>query len=694
LYIYELIPKITRMTKKRYIYLGALLLMTFWTQKSFGQCYELVWAEEFNYTGFPDPALWNMEVGNNNGANNESQYYTRNDTDNCWIENGLLTITARKENLGGQAYTSARINTKGKAEFMYGKIEGRLRLPYSQGIWPAFWTLGGNIDQVSWPQCGEIDIMELIGGKDPHDRVTYGTPHWADANGNHAMYGGSDTLASGKFNDDFHIFSIEWTPLEIKWFLDRVQFHVMSITPASLSEFHHNHFIILNLAVGGDWPGYPDGTTVLPQKFEIDYVRVYQNLKAQNIEGKDSVLANEKDLTFSVAAVEGRSYEWIIPEGANLLTQTDSNAVVVDWGCTAGEIICNVSTTCSTEYILKKNIGIVQPEIEGLLFYDQSEGNIFFSIPALLETDYLWTIPEGGSFISNDTSNIAEVAWGSEPGTVTLNITNTCGESSISKKILKYGQYPYPDPESPFLIPGTINATDYDYGGEGVAYHDADVANQGTGPREDERVDTENQLLFPNVGWITTGEWLEYTIKVPESGYYRIELKTASQNTINIGPLRILINGESRINDISVPSTGAWTKFVTVSERLLYLNTTDTILRIEAVKGGFNLGPITILVDNTVSFRDISSGSGRPEIYPNPVTDELNIVFHLLKPGDVKINMLDVSGKHLFASDFKGLGSGEQRISVSENIRSLNSGLYFIELNIDTQKYFSKFLKD
>ena len=137
--------------KKLLFTFSIFFLISSFYQKTYGQCYELVWSEEFDYTGYPDPAIWNMEVGNNNGNNNESQYYTRNDKDNCWVDSGRMVITALKEVYGGQQYTSARINTKGKAEFLYGKIEGRMKLPYGQGIWPAFWTLGGDIDQVSWP---------------------------------------------------------------------------------------------------------------------------------------------------------------------------------------------------------------------------------------------------------------------------------------------------------------------------------------------------------------------------------------------------------------------------------------------------------------------------------------------------------------------------------------------------------------
>jgi beta-glucanase (GH16 family) len=670
------------------------LILSYGFQKSDAQCYELVWADEFDSTGFPDPAKWTFEVGNNNGANNEWQYYKANDKDNCWADNGRLVITAIKEDYGGQHYTSARLNTKAKAEFTYGKIEARLKLPYGQGIWPAFWTLGGNIDQVSWPACGEIDIMELIGGAGYNDRTAYGTPHWALANGSHAQYGGSETLDSGKYNDAFHIFSVEWTSQSLKWFMDGVQFHVMTITGTDFSEFKLDHFIILNLAVGGDWPGYPDGTTVFPQKFEIDYVRVYQLLNKEEIQGKDSVISKENGLSYSLSAVEGREFLWTVPDGVTLLTKADSSAVSLDWGCTSGNLTCEVTTPCATTYNFTKTITISQPVIEGPTFYDKTAVNLFFSVPGMNETKYLWDIPDDALFISNDTSSIAEVDWGTGSGMISLQISNSCGTSNITKAVYKYGQFPYPDPETAFIIPGTSNSTDYDFGGEGVAYHDLDASNQGTGPREDERVDTENQPTFPNVGWILTGEWLEYTINVPQAGYYKIEMKVASGVTSNIGPIRILVNGESRISDIAVPATGAWATFVKVSQRLLYLNTTDTVLRIEAVKGNFNLGPITISVDNSVNVEVSSAFNGQISLFPNPVMDELNINLHLSKPGDVNIIAMDISGKQIFSFTAKDVGKGEQNIQISDKIRSLRPGIYFMEISTADQKYFSKFLKN
>ncbi len=238
------------------------------------QSYQLVWFETFSGTQL-DESVWSFETGGHGWGNNELQYYTSS-SDNVFIEDGKLVIQAKKENYSGKNYTSARVITMGKKTFKYGKMEARIKLPYGQGIWPAFWMLGQNFSSIGWPACGEIDIMEMIGGG-TNDRTIYGTAHWSD-NGSHASYGGKKSISSGIFADDFHIFGIEWDETAIRWFLDGEQYHVIDITPSGLSEFHNEYFFILNVAVGGEWPGSPDGTTVFPQRMEVDYIRVYQEV--------------------------------------------------------------------------------------------------------------------------------------------------------------------------------------------------------------------------------------------------------------------------------------------------------------------------------------------------------------------------------------------------------------------------------
>lgn len=247
----------------------------------FGQGYKLVWSDEFDSTAL-DQTKWSYETGGGGWGNNELEYYT-NSTGNCNVQNGYLTITAQKQSLSGYNYTSARIKTQDKFFFEFGKVEARIKLPYGKGMWPAFWMLGENISSVGWPSCGENDILEMIGGSGTgstgnavSDSTVYGTLHWSQ-NGSEASSGGKYSLSSGKFADDFHLFGVIWTSKLVQFYVDNTVYYQVDITPTALNAFRNNFFIILNLAVGGTWPGNPDNSTVFPQTMQVDYVRLYQD---------------------------------------------------------------------------------------------------------------------------------------------------------------------------------------------------------------------------------------------------------------------------------------------------------------------------------------------------------------------------------------------------------------------------------
>jgi hypothetical protein len=238
--------------------------------------YEMVWNDEFEGNTLSDD--WVFEIGDGCPAlcgwgNNELQYYR---TENTEVREGFLVIKATQENFGGKNYTSSRIKTQEKQSFKYGRIDIRAALPKGQGIWPALWMLGDNITELGWPACGEIDIMEMVGGsQDGRDNTVHGTVHW-DSNGNWANFGGSTRLEQGIFNDKFHVFSIIWDDSKIVWLLDNVPYHEIDTTPQGLNEFRESFFFLFNIAVGGNWPGSPDGSTVFPQQMAVDYVRVFQ----------------------------------------------------------------------------------------------------------------------------------------------------------------------------------------------------------------------------------------------------------------------------------------------------------------------------------------------------------------------------------------------------------------------------------
>ncbi len=231
----------------------------------------LIWQDEFEGEEL-DPEKWVKEIGGHGWGNNEYQFYTDR-PENVRLEDGNLVIEARDEFFIRRHYTSGRIKTQGLFTFTYGRVEARMRLPYGQGIWPAFWMLGDNIEEDGWPLCGEIDIMEHI-GREP--RRVYGTVHGPGYSGSGGI-GHFTTVPEGSLSEEFHTFAIEWEPEEIRWYLDDEQF--FKLTPDQVSKewvFDHPFFILINMAVGGYWPGYPDESTVFPQFLTVDYVRIYQ----------------------------------------------------------------------------------------------------------------------------------------------------------------------------------------------------------------------------------------------------------------------------------------------------------------------------------------------------------------------------------------------------------------------------------
>jgi beta-glucanase (GH16 family) len=225
--------------------------------------YQLVWSDEFNGTSV-NTGNWNLDNGNP-GVNNEKEYYQ---SANATVTGGNLVITARQQTVGGQPYTSAKLNTAGKFSMTYGRIEARIKLPMVQGTWPAFWMLGSNINTVGWPTCGEIDIMEHVNTSN----TILGTMHWNGGSG-HVQYGSSINTTPG----DFHVYAVEWDNSSIRWYVDNNLYVTGNIAGNinNTGAFHLPFYIILNLAIGGDLPGNTIDNGSLPTTMQVDYVRVY-----------------------------------------------------------------------------------------------------------------------------------------------------------------------------------------------------------------------------------------------------------------------------------------------------------------------------------------------------------------------------------------------------------------------------------
>lgn len=247
-----------------------------------GAQWQLVWADEFDNPEL-NPANWNRQVVEAGHYNAEWQRYT-DDERNAYIDNGCLVIKAIHEGKshGENRYTSARLNTAQKQSWRYGKIAARIQLPYGQGLWPAFWMLGANCIEsggdTPWPQCGEIDILELYGSKD--DGMVKANIHYAGPDEKHAMlHPPTFKLPKGRFADAFHVFEIEWDEREIRWLVDGQLYATTMITADEFKEFHKKFFILLNIAVGGEHAGRPDERSVFPQYMYVDWVRVYKQIE-------------------------------------------------------------------------------------------------------------------------------------------------------------------------------------------------------------------------------------------------------------------------------------------------------------------------------------------------------------------------------------------------------------------------------
>jgi beta-glucanase (GH16 family) len=242
----------------------------------------LTWSDEFDGAdgSRPDESRWTYDIGGGGYGNQELESYT-NRLDNVTIEKGALVITARAEHFTGpdgipRDYTSARLKTDGRFGQTYGRFEARMQIPRGQGIWPEFWLLGAYVSAVGWPGCGEIDIMENIGREPNTVHGTFHGPGYSGASGIGAAFQSAD----GKpFADGYHLYAVEWDPAEIRWYVDDHLYETRK--PSDLPGgtrwvFDHDFFIIINVAVGGSWPGNPDNTSVFPQQMIVDFVSVYK----------------------------------------------------------------------------------------------------------------------------------------------------------------------------------------------------------------------------------------------------------------------------------------------------------------------------------------------------------------------------------------------------------------------------------
>ncbi len=318
------------------------------------QCPAQVWADEFNGTSV-DSSKWEFMIGTGTNyglppgwGNNELQYYR---SQNATVDNGRLLITAREQRYRGKDYTSARLRTLNKGDWTFGRFEAQIKMTVGQGIWPAFWMMPTDNVYGGWPQSGEVDIMENIGSE---PSTVHGTIHFGDPYPNNQSSGASFTLPGGqRFTDGFHTFAVEKEAGVIRWMVDDVLYSTK--TPADTAgytwPFDERFHFLLNVAVGGDWPGPPDATTVFPQTLEVEYVRVYDG-NHPHLTGDRTVENMEGGVVYSVGnAFAGSSFSWTVPAGATIVSGQGTSSITVDWGATGGDVTVAYTSSCGNDQI-------------------------------------------------------------------------------------------------------------------------------------------------------------------------------------------------------------------------------------------------------------------------------------------------------------------------------------------------------
>ncbi|MEM7162538.1 MAG: family 16 glycosylhydrolase [Bacteroidota bacterium] len=342
----------------------------------FGQeCEHLIWHDEFRGNAL-DTDKWDFDIGtgNNGWGNNELQYYT-NSNQNVLVEDGLLKIRALNQSFGGSNYTSSRIVTRGKFAFSSGRIEAKMKLPSGQGIWPAFWMLPEEWKYGIWPSSGEIDIVELL-GQEPNK--VYGTLHYGPYYPNNQMTGANYTIGSPNFADDFHVFSLEWTESIMKWSVDGVEYNSISKNDINWEfwPFNQDMHMLLNVAVGGNWPGPPNGSTTFPAEMQVEYIRVFQTLSELIIDGRETVIEGAAT-SYKVAPLSSTTFNWTVPAGASILSGQGSNEISVLWGNQGGTIEVETDKCCCMQ-IASRQVEVKEMNCEANILNANGDDELYW----------------------------------------------------------------------------------------------------------------------------------------------------------------------------------------------------------------------------------------------------------------------------------------------------------------------------
>lgn len=500
------------------------------------QSWQLVWQDEFNNGIGPN---WRFETGNgaSGWGNNELQYYRR---ENATVENGALVITAKREDFGGYRYTSARMTTQGLANFRFGKIEARIKLPRRTGLWPAFWMLGSNINTVSWPASGEIDIMEQV-NTNPE---IHGTVHWQGTNGGHASYGGFTNVDTTAWHD----YAIEWDPNSIRWFVDGRQYHVIDIANGvgGTEEFQRDFFLLLNMAVGGNWPGFNIDESALPAKMYVDHVRVYK--AASSAAANSWTTRSPNGLVIRHQASRGR-----VDSAGSVNPFNDGNWRMVTG--LAGSGVSFQSVNYPNAYLRHRNGEVWLDNNDGSNLFRQDA--TFIQQPGLLD----------GNGVSFQSHNLRD-RWLRHRGS--LLFVEPINDAQARS-------------DATFSNTGALT---------GSAAFSATLQADGFAQQSGMQLEPSTEG-GQNLGYIEAHDWVVWNVNLPSSGTYTVEYRVASQS--GGGNLQLEKAGAVPVyGTLAVPSTGGWQNWTTISHRVT-LEGGQQQIAVKALAGGWNLKSVRII---------------------------------------------------------------------------------------------------
>ena len=545
-----------------------------------------VWSDEFNGTAL-DPTNWTADIGTGcpslcGWGNNELEYYR---SQNVTVAGGNLVLTAKAESYGGASFTSGKVTTSGKRSFLYGRIEMRAKLPVGGGMWPAFWMMPQDDVYGSWAASGEIDIMESANAM----TSVGGALHYGGQWPTNTSTSSSTTLGGASFADDFHIYAVEWEPDAIRWYVDGSLFSTRT---------------------SAQW--YSEGAPSNPRApFDQDF----------------SIILN--------AAVGG---EYTGCTNAGCVTASFPQQYLIDY-VRVYQDIPNLAPT----------VAVTSPQWDA----NPAAGDVTFTATASDPDGSIATVEfyDDATLLGSDSSSPYAFTWMSVPDgcyTVKVRAIDDLGAASVDSVDITVGagcgQVPYPG--NAFVFPARIEAEDFDFGGEGVAYHDLDPLNNGSQYRPGEGVDIEacsDTGGGYNIGWLNPGEWMEYTVDIHFAGQYTIETRVSS--LVTGGAFHLAFDGVDQTGQVIVPATTGWQTWTTVTATV-DLDAGTQVMRFVPATGGFNVNAFVVLAASPVPNAQAAGAVLHP-CYPNPFNPTTTIGFDLQQTATVPLAVYDLAGRRV-----------------------------------------------